>query len=58
LPPCPLPPGSTHHYIFELFASAKPLSFGDSPNDAEVRAALKGNTLASARLVATYALGG
>jgi hypothetical protein len=58
LAPCPLPPGSPHHYIFELFASAKPLKFGDSPNDAEVRAALKGNTLATARLVATYALGG
>jgi Raf kinase inhibitor-like YbhB/YbcL family protein len=57
LPPCPLPPGSTHHYVFELFASKRVLRFALPPTDSQVRAALNGNVLASATLVGTYALG-
>jgi Raf kinase inhibitor-like YbhB/YbcL family protein len=57
LPPCPLPPGSTHHYVFELFASKRALRFALPPTDSQIRAALQGNVLASAALVGTYALG-
>jgi hypothetical protein len=56
LPPCPIPPGSVHHYSFELFATNQRLKFGRPPKDADIRAAVKGHTLATARLIGTYAL--
>jgi Raf kinase inhibitor-like YbhB/YbcL family protein len=58
LPPCPQPPGSTHRYVFELFAARATLTFAHAPNDSEVRNALKGNVLAAATLTGTFAVGG
>jgi phosphatidylethanolamine-binding protein (PEBP) family uncharacterized protein len=55
-PPCPIPPGSIHHYTFELFATNQRLKFSSPPKDADIRAAVKGHTLATARLIGTYAL--
>jgi Raf kinase inhibitor-like YbhB/YbcL family protein len=56
LPPCPIPPGSVHHYAFELFATNQRLKFSSPPKDADIRAAVKGHTLATARLTGTYTL--
>jgi Raf kinase inhibitor-like YbhB/YbcL family protein len=56
LPPCPIPPRSIHHYTFELFATNQRLNFSSPPPDADIRAALKGHILATARLIGTYAL--
>jgi Raf kinase inhibitor-like YbhB/YbcL family protein len=58
LPPCPQPPGSTHRYVFELFASKTRLTFASTPNDSEVRKALQGNILATATLTGTFTLPG
>jgi Raf kinase inhibitor-like YbhB/YbcL family protein len=58
LPPCPQPPGSTHRYVFELFASRATLTFAHPPDDSEVRNALKGNVLAVATLTGTFTIGG
>jgi Raf kinase inhibitor-like YbhB/YbcL family protein len=58
LPPCPQPPGSTHRYVFELFAARATLTFAQAPKDSEVRSALKGNVLAAATLTGEFAIGG
>jgi Raf kinase inhibitor-like YbhB/YbcL family protein len=58
LPPCPQPAGSTHRYVFELFASRASLTFAHPPTDSEVRNALQGNILAAATLTGTYTIGG
>jgi Raf kinase inhibitor-like YbhB/YbcL family protein len=58
LPPCPQPPGSSHRYVFELFASRARLTFAHPPHDGDIRDALKGNILAAATLTGTFALGG
>lgn len=57
LPACPLPRGSIHQYVFELFASKQRLRFGHPPTDSQVRNALAGHVLATATLVATFAIG-
>jgi phosphatidylethanolamine-binding protein (PEBP) family uncharacterized protein len=56
LPPCPIPPGTVHHYTLELFATDRRLKFRSPPKDAGIRTAVKGHTLATARLMGTYAL--
>jgi Raf kinase inhibitor-like YbhB/YbcL family protein len=58
LPPCPIMnSGVPHKYVFELFASRRPLTLPEHPTDAQVRAALKDNVLATATLMGTYKLG-
>jgi Raf kinase inhibitor-like YbhB/YbcL family protein len=50
----PCPPSGTHHYRFRLFAIRHPLGLADTPAVADVRAAMKGQVVAEARLTATY----
>jgi Raf kinase inhibitor-like YbhB/YbcL family protein len=57
LPPCPQPPGSTHRYFFELFASGAILTFAHTPNDNDIRNALQGHILATATLAGTFTIG-
>jgi Raf kinase inhibitor-like YbhB/YbcL family protein len=52
--PCP-PPGPAHHYVFTLYATSKRLDLAAGASAADVRAAVRGSTLARARLVGTYA---
>jgi Raf kinase inhibitor-like YbhB/YbcL family protein len=53
----PRPPSGhgLHHYHFELFALDKLLPMGPDTSLTELLNALKGNTIAQAELVATYA---
>ena len=51
--PCP-PSGSTHHYVFRLFAVDRQLPSGRGASTAQFAAALRGHVLATARLVGLY----
>ena len=54
----PCPPSGSHRYIFELSALDAPLGLGGSPTAADVRRAMAGHVLGSARLTGTYRRGG
>ncbi|HEU5350692.1 MAG TPA: YbhB/YbcL family Raf kinase inhibitor-like protein [Terracidiphilus sp.] len=51
--PCP-PPGSTHRYIFTLYALDTPLALAPGASRAQLEAALAGHILAHAQLTARY----
>lgn len=51
--PCP-PPGKPHHYHFRLFALNARLDLRAGADAKQVEAAMKGHTLATAELVATF----
>ncbi|MEW5765944.1 MAG: YbhB/YbcL family Raf kinase inhibitor-like protein [Acidobacteriota bacterium] len=51
--PCP-PPGKAHRYYFRLFALDAPLALGAGATKAQVLAAMKGHTLATAEMMGTY----
>lgn len=50
----PCPPSGTHRYGFELFALDQRLGLEGSPSAADVRRAMTGHVIGSARLMATY----
>lgn len=54
----PCPPSGTHRYVFELFALDRALGLSGSPTAADVRRAMGGHVLGSARLTGTYRRGG
>jgi Raf kinase inhibitor-like YbhB/YbcL family protein len=51
--PCP-PQGSTHHYVFTLFAVDRRLTLARGASSARLHAALLHHTVSRARLVGTY----
>lgn len=51
--PCP-PQGSTHHYVFTLFALDRKLALARAASPARFHAALIGHVLSRATLVGTY----
>ena len=51
--PCP-PHGSTHHYVFRLYALNVRLTLRRGASPGQFAAALRGHVLASARLAALY----
>ena len=51
--PCP-PPGSTHHYVFRLYALNTRLTLRRGASTGQFTAALRGHVLATARLVGLY----
>ena len=54
----PCPPSGTHRYVFELFALDGSLGLSGAPGAADVRRAMSGHIVASARLTGTYRRGG
>lgn len=48
------PPGRVHHYVFTLYALDAPLGLGEGRTVVELRAAMEGHVLGTARLVGTY----
>jgi Raf kinase inhibitor-like YbhB/YbcL family protein len=52
--PAPIPGHGPHHYVFELFAVNKPLSFDRPPGKDEVLEAIKDHVLATGRLTGTF----
>jgi Raf kinase inhibitor-like YbhB/YbcL family protein len=54
----PCPPSGTHRYIFELSALDRPLGLSGTPTADDVRRAMAGHVLGSARLTGTYRRGG
>ena len=54
----PCPPSGTHRYVFELSALDRPLGLTGSPTATDVRRAMSGHVLGSARLTGTYRRGG
>ena len=53
----PFPPAGTHHYIFHLYALDATLSLPAGSARAALAAAIKGHTLADAKLTGTYQAG-
>jgi Raf kinase inhibitor-like YbhB/YbcL family protein len=53
----PCPPSGTHHYRFTLYALDDALPLTSAPHATELRAAIDGHVLATARLTATYRRG-
>jgi Raf kinase inhibitor-like YbhB/YbcL family protein len=51
--PCP-PSGSTHHYVFRLFAVDRRLPLRRGASTAQFAAALRGHVLATGRLLGLY----
>ena len=51
--PCP-PAGSTHHYVFTLFAVDRTLTLGHGAAAARLHRALAGHIVRTAKLVGTY----
>ena len=51
--PCP-PPGAAHHYVFTLYALGHRLALPAGAGSGEVLAAMRGNILARAQMVATF----
>ena len=51
----PCPPAGTHRYFFTLYALDTKLDFPNSPDAAELTAAMQGHILAEAELMGTYA---
>ena len=51
--PCP-PPGSTHRYVFKLYAVDIDLALGSGATKAEVLQAIEGHVLAEAQLMGRY----
>lgn len=51
--PCP-PRGSTHRYVFTLYAVDAPLALAPGVSRAQLEAALAGHILAHAQLIARY----
>ena len=51
--PCP-PSGSTHHYVFRLYALNARLTLRRGASRSQFAAALRGHVLATARLVGLY----
>ncbi len=51
--PCP-PPGAAHHYVFRLYALRHQLALPPGAGSGEVLAAMRGNILARAQMVATF----
>jgi Raf kinase inhibitor-like YbhB/YbcL family protein len=54
----PCPPSGTHRYVFELFALDTALGLSGQPRAADLRRAMNGHVLVSARLSGTYRRGG
>jgi Raf kinase inhibitor-like YbhB/YbcL family protein len=53
MPPCP-PRGSTHRYLFELYALSTQLPVMATPTQAALMPAVRGHVLAKAELLGTY----
>ena len=53
----PCPPSGTHRYAFEMFALSEPLGLSSGFAADELRAAMDGKVLASAKLSARYTRG-
>lgn len=53
MPPCP-PKGSTHRYLFELYALDTALSVVGTPTQSALMPAIHGRVLAKAELLGTY----
>jgi len=53
----PCPPSGTHRYVFELYALDRALGLTGTPTAGDVRRAITGHTLGSARLVGRYRRG-
>jgi Raf kinase inhibitor-like YbhB/YbcL family protein len=51
--PCP-PPGKVHHYHFKLYALDKKTGLPAGASLAQLEAAIKGHTIAEAKLMGTY----
>ena len=51
--PCP-PPGTTHHYVFRLYAVNTRLKLARGATPHQFAAALRGHVVASARLIGLY----
>lgn len=54
----PCPPIGTHRYFHKLYALDVPLGGLQSPDKAELEAAMKGHVLGEAILIGTYRMGG
>lgn len=50
----PCPPSGTHRYFFKLYALDNPLPLKPGASKTELETAMKGHTLAEARLVGLY----
>jgi Raf kinase inhibitor-like YbhB/YbcL family protein len=50
----PCPPSGSHRYVFEILALSEPLGLTPGFSADELRDAMQGNVLASARLTASY----
>jgi Raf kinase inhibitor-like YbhB/YbcL family protein len=50
----PCPPSGNHHYIFTLYALSKPVTLSSDAGIKDLRAAIKGTVLATAKLVGRY----
>ena len=54
----PCPPSGSHRYVFELLALDRATGLSGGASAAEVRQAIEGHVLGSARLTGTYRRGG